>query len=134
MTDALSLAGAVTRLNIRLALAAPGFIIGREATAGLDAVSTLLAQRPDACVIRVHLTGRGVVATRAGEHRRMLTVSTDEDALLAAIPCRGLIGPAAEGLSERAAARAPPIARGDECAGAPARGQRRRAGVRGTGI
>jgi two-component system, NarL family, nitrate/nitrite response regulator NarL len=80
-----------TRVGIRMALEAGGFIIVGEAGTGPEAVETVLAERPDACVLDLHLPGGGIAAAEAigvGAPETtvvMLTVSADAEELIASI-------------------------------------------------
>lgn len=80
-----------TRVGIRMALEAGGFIIVGEAGTGPEAVETVLAERPDACLLDLHLPGGGIAAAEAisvGAPETtvvMLTVSADAEELIAAI-------------------------------------------------
>jgi DNA-binding NarL/FixJ family response regulator len=82
---------APSRLGVRVALEEGGFAVVGEAATGPKAVRLALAERPDACVLDVYMAGGGIAAVREITARLpdtvvvMLTVSTDEEDLVAAI-------------------------------------------------
>jgi two-component system NarL family response regulator len=82
---------AVTRLGLRTALEAGGFRIVAEAGTAESAVQAACAERPDACLIDLHIPGGGVAAAakiRAKLPRTvilMLTTFADASELIAAI-------------------------------------------------
>jgi DNA-binding NarL/FixJ family response regulator len=83
---------AATRAGVRAALEAGGFDVCAEAADGPAAVEAALRERPDVCLLDVHMPGgSGIVAAAEisaqlpGTAIVMLTVSADEDDLFDAI-------------------------------------------------
>jgi DNA-binding NarL/FixJ family response regulator len=80
------------RAGVRMALEGTGFEICAEAADGPSAVEAAIRERPDVCLLDVHMPGgdgieaAAVIAARLpGTAIVMLTVSADEDDLFAAI-------------------------------------------------
>jgi DNA-binding NarL/FixJ family response regulator len=89
---------AAARAGVRGALERGGFVICAEAASGPEAVAAALRERPDACLLDVHMPGGGGIDAAAEISERlpgtaiaMLTVSADEDDLFAAIQA-GAVG------------------------------------------
>jgi len=82
---------AAARAGVRVALERGGFAVCAEAADGPGAVEAALRERPDACLLDVHMPGGGIdaaaeIAARLpGTAIAMLTVSADEGDLFAAI-------------------------------------------------
>ncbi len=83
---------APTRAGVRAALEAGGFAVCAESADGPAAVAAALEQRPDVCLLDVHMPGGGgieaatqIAAQLPGTAIVMLTVSADEDDLFASI-------------------------------------------------
>lgn len=83
---------AAARAGVRAALERGGFVVCAEAADGPGAVEVALRERPDACLLDVHMPGGGgidaaaeIAARVPGTAIAMLTVSADEDDLFAAI-------------------------------------------------
>jgi DNA-binding NarL/FixJ family response regulator len=82
---------APTRAGIRAALEGRGFAIAAEASSGEGAVEAALRERPDLCLLDIQMPGGGIqAAAEIGLELPdtaivMLTVSTDEDDLFAAL-------------------------------------------------
>lgn len=81
----------VTRLGVRMALMRGGFQVVGEAADGDGAVSAVLRERPDVCLLDVDMPGGGIeTARRLAESAPatsvvMLTVSTNTEDLLEAL-------------------------------------------------
>ncbi|MFL5818285.1 MAG: response regulator transcription factor, partial [Conexibacter sp.] len=89
---------AAARAGVRAALERGGFVVCAEASDGRGAVEAALRERPDACVLDVHMPGGSGIEAAAeiagqlpGTAIAMLTVSADEDDLFAAIQA-GAVG------------------------------------------
>jgi DNA-binding NarL/FixJ family response regulator len=89
---------AATRAGVRAALERGGFVVCAEASNGPEAVEAALRERPDVCLLDVHMPGgdgiaaAGEIAARLpGTAIAMLTVSADEEDLFAAIQA-GAVG------------------------------------------
>jgi DNA-binding NarL/FixJ family response regulator len=88
---------AAARAGVRTALERGGFVVCAEAADGAGAIEAALRERPDACLLDVHMPGGGIeaaaeIAARLpGTAIAMLTVSADEDDLFAAIQA-GAVG------------------------------------------
>ena len=83
---------AAARAGVRAALERGGFVVCAEASSGPEAVAAALRERPDACLLDVHMPGGGGIEAAAeiaerlpGTAIAMLTVSGDEGDLFAAI-------------------------------------------------
>jgi DNA-binding NarL/FixJ family response regulator len=83
---------AAARAGVRTALEQGGFVVCAEAPDGPGAVAAALRERPDACLLDVHMPGGGGIEAAAeisarvpGTAIAMLTVSADEEDLFAAI-------------------------------------------------
>ena len=80
-----------TRAGVRLALERAGFIICAEAWTADRAVELAVQERPDICLLDIHMPGSGIAAAGAIAERLpatsivMLTVSQDDDDLFAAL-------------------------------------------------
>jgi DNA-binding NarL/FixJ family response regulator len=80
-----------TRLALRMALEAGGFVVVGEVGTGTDAVEAVLATRPHACLLDVHLPGGGIEAAEAISARApgttvvMLTAAAVAEELIAAV-------------------------------------------------
>jgi DNA-binding NarL/FixJ family response regulator len=89
---------AAARAGVRGALERGGFVVCAEASSGPEAVAAALRERPDACLLDVHMPGGGGIEAAAqiaerlpGTAIAMLTVSGDEEDLFAAIQA-GAVG------------------------------------------
>jgi len=89
---------AAARAGVRGALERGGFVVCAEAASGPEAVEAALRERPDACLLDVHMPGGGGIEAAAeiaerlpGTAIAMLTVSADEEDLFAAIQA-GAVG------------------------------------------
>jgi len=89
---------AAARAGVRAALERGGFAVCAEAPSGPEAVAAALRERPDACLLDVHMPGGGGIEAAAeiaerlpGTAIAMLTVSADEEDLFAAIQA-GAVG------------------------------------------
>ncbi|MGN6190347.1 MAG: response regulator [Conexibacter sp.] len=89
---------AAARAGVRAALERGGFAVCAEASSGPEAVQAALRERPDACLLDVHMPGGGGIDAAAeiaerlpGTAIAMLTVSADEEDLFAAIQA-GAVG------------------------------------------
>ena len=83
---------AAARAGVRASLEQGGFVVCAEASDGPGAVGAALRERPDACLLDVHMPGGGGIEAAAeisarvpGTAIAMLTVSADEEDLFAAI-------------------------------------------------
>jgi DNA-binding NarL/FixJ family response regulator len=82
---------APTRAGVRDALAGDGFCVVAEVARADAAVETAIRERPDVCVLDIHMPGSGIAAAaRITEHVPetavvMLTVSRDDDDLFASL-------------------------------------------------
>jgi DNA-binding NarL/FixJ family response regulator len=81
---------APTRTGVRLALEAGGMVVCAEAATGHDAVKAALRERPDVCLLDVHMPGSGIEAARTIVETLdtavvMLTVSRNDDDLFEAL-------------------------------------------------
>lgn len=83
---------AAARAGVRIALEDGGFEVCAEAADGPTAVAAALRERPDVCLLDVHMPGGGGIAAAAkiaaelpGTAIVMLTVSASEEDLFAAI-------------------------------------------------
>jgi DNA-binding NarL/FixJ family response regulator len=80
-----------TRMGLRVVLEAGGFTVVGEAGTGEDAVGATLAERPDACLLDLHIPGGGLAAAAAirthmpGTVVLMLSSSADANEMIAAI-------------------------------------------------
>lgn len=80
-----------TRAGVRLALERAGFIICAEAWTADRAVELAVQERPDICLLDIHMPGGGIAAAGAIAERLpgtsivMLTVSQDDDDLFDAL-------------------------------------------------
>ena len=80
-----------TRAGVRLALERAGFIICGEAWTADRAVELALQERPDVCLLDIHMPGSGLAAARAIAERLpatsivMLTVSQEDEDLFDAL-------------------------------------------------
>jgi DNA-binding NarL/FixJ family response regulator len=80
-----------TRLALRVALEAGGFVVVSEVGTGAEAVEATVANAPAACLLDVHLPGGGIAAAAAISARApqtavvMLTVAPVADELIAAV-------------------------------------------------
>jgi DNA-binding NarL/FixJ family response regulator len=80
-----------TRTGVRRVLEADGFVVCAEAATAGEAVKRAVAERPDVCLLDVHMPGGGVQAAREIAERVpdalivMLTVSRDDDDLFDAL-------------------------------------------------
>jgi DNA-binding NarL/FixJ family response regulator len=89
-----------------MALEAGGFVIVGEVGTAHDAVRVTLAERPDACLLDVHIPGGGLAATAmitahaTGALVVMLTSSADANEMIAAIRA-GASGYLSKTISER---------------------------------
>lgn len=81
----------VTRLGVRMALMRGGFQVLAEAADREGAVSAVLRERPDVCLLDVRMPGGGIetarelTATAPATQVVMLTVSTDTEDVLASL-------------------------------------------------
>ena len=81
-----------TRTGVRLALEEDGFVVCAEKATATDAVAAALDDRPDVCLLDVHMPGDGIRAAERissqlpGTHVVMLSESDDDDELLPACP------------------------------------------------
>src|SRR6185436_9962129 len=89
---------AAARAGVRTALEHGGFVVCAEASDGPGAVDAALRERPDACLLDVHMPGgcgieaaAEIAARLPGTAIAMLTVSADEEDLFAAIQA-GAVG------------------------------------------
>jgi DNA-binding NarL/FixJ family response regulator len=89
---------AAARAGVRGALQQGGFVVCAEASNGPEAVEAALRERPDACLLDVHMPGGDGIDAAAeiaerlpGTAIAMLTVSPDEEDLFAAIQA-GAVG------------------------------------------
>jgi DNA-binding NarL/FixJ family response regulator len=88
---------APTRAGVRMALEQDGIAVCAEAANAPDAVEAALRERPDACLLDVHMPGGGtsaasMITTRLpGTVVLMLTVSRDDDDLFESLR-RGAVG------------------------------------------
>jgi two-component system, NarL family, nitrate/nitrite response regulator NarL len=82
---------APTRAGVRVVLAEGGFAIVAEAATADTAVDAALRERPDVCVLDVHMPGGGIAAAARISERLpdtvvvMLTVSREDEDLFAAL-------------------------------------------------
>lgn len=83
---------AAARAGVRTALEHGGFVVCAEAASGPEAVQAALRERPEACLLDVHMPGGSGIDAAAeiaerlpGTAIAMLTVSADEEDLFAAI-------------------------------------------------
>ena len=82
---------APTRAGVRAALDGCGFAVVAEAHDAATAIDAALAERPDVCLLDIHMPGSGIAAAAAiGEQLPdtavvMLTVSRDDDDLFASL-------------------------------------------------
>lgn len=83
---------AAARAGVRGALERGGFVVCAEASSGPEAVEAALRERPEACLLDVHMPGGSGIDAAAeiaerlpGTAIAMLTVSADEEDLFAAI-------------------------------------------------
>lgn len=80
-----------TRVGVRLALEEDGFIVCAEESTGPGAVAAALRDRPDVCLLDVHMPGGGIEAATMIRSRLpdtkivMLTSSGNDDDLFAAL-------------------------------------------------
>lgn len=81
-----------TRVGVRLALERDGFVICAEEATGVAAVATTVREKPDVCLLDVHMPGGdGIAAAKAIRAQLpetqvvMLTGSSDDDDLFAAL-------------------------------------------------
>ena len=80
-----------TRAGVRHALEACGFSVRAECDDGPSAVRAALAERPQVCLLDIHMPGGGIAAAAAIAAQLpdttivMLTVSRDDDDLFAAL-------------------------------------------------
>ena len=80
-----------TRVGVRLALEEDGFVVCAEESTGPAAVTAALRDRPDVCLLDVHMPGGGIEAAAAIRARLpdtqilMLTSSGNDDDLFAAL-------------------------------------------------
>jgi two-component system nitrate/nitrite response regulator NarL len=80
-----------TRVGVRLALEEDGFTVCAEESTGQGAVTAALRDRPDVCLLDVHMPGGGIEAAAAIRSRLpdakivMLTSSGNDDDLFAAL-------------------------------------------------
>jgi two-component system NarL family response regulator len=80
-----------TRVGVRLALEEDGFVVCAEESTGPGAVTAALRDRPDVCLLDVHMPGGGIEAAAAIRSRLpdtkivMLTSSGNDDDLFAAL-------------------------------------------------
>jgi two-component system, NarL family, nitrate/nitrite response regulator NarL len=80
-----------TRVGARLALEEDGFVVCAEESTGPAAVTAALRDRPDVCLLDVHMPGGGIEAAAAIRARLpdtqivMLTSSGNDDDLFAAL-------------------------------------------------
>ena len=81
----------VTRLGVRMALVDGGFDVVGEAADGAGAIKSVLAKRPDVCLLDIYMPGSGLEAARTITAKApetsivMLTVSDATDDVLAAL-------------------------------------------------
>ena len=81
----------VTRLGVRMALMRGGFSVLAEAADRVSAVGAVVRERPDVCLLEVHMPGGGIEAAREIAHAApgtsvvMLTDSTSTEDVLAAL-------------------------------------------------
>jgi DNA-binding NarL/FixJ family response regulator len=81
----------LTRRGLRIALESEGFTVVGEVGSVHDALQAALAERPDACLIDMHIPGEGVAAAETISARLpetvvlMLTTSADANELVGAI-------------------------------------------------
>src|SRR5215210_211420 len=87
-----------TRVGVRLALEGHGFTVCAEAGNAREAIEAARRERPDVCLIDVHMPGGGGIEAAAAITSElpeatvvMLTISRDEDDLFAAIEA-GAVG------------------------------------------
>jgi DNA-binding NarL/FixJ family response regulator len=79
------------RVGVRLALEEEGFTVSSEAATGPAAVAAALRDRPDVCLLDVHMPGGGIEAAAAihsrlpGTRIVMLTASGNDEDLFAAL-------------------------------------------------
>lgn len=117
-----------TRVGVRIALEQDGFVITAEETTGAGAVAAALRERPDVCLLDVHMPrGTGVEAAAAIRAQLpetqvvMLTGSSDDDDLFEALEAGasgyllkgidpGLLGSALRDVLRGEAALAPALA------------------------
>ena len=83
---------AAARAGVRGALERGGFVVCAEVSSGPEAVEAALRERPEACLLDVHMPGGSGIDAAAeiaerlpGTAIAMLTVSADEEDLFAAI-------------------------------------------------
>jgi DNA-binding NarL/FixJ family response regulator len=80
-----------TRAGVRAALEAAGFEVCCEAADAESAVAGVLRERPDVCLLDIHMPGNGIAAAGAIRKRLpetavvMLTVSSEDDDLFDAL-------------------------------------------------
>jgi len=80
-----------TRVGVRLALEEDGFVVCAEESTGPGAVTAAIRDRPDVCLLDVHMPGGGIEAAAAIRARLpdtqivMLTSSGNDDDLFAAL-------------------------------------------------
>ena len=80
-----------TRAGVRAALEEHGFAVVAEAADAPAAVEAAVRERPDACLLDIHMPGRGIAAAAEiierlpGTAVVMLTVSRDDEDLFAAL-------------------------------------------------
>jgi two-component system nitrate/nitrite response regulator NarL len=80
-----------TRVGVRLALEGDGFVVCAEESTGPGAVGAALRERPDICLLDIHMPGGGIEATAAitaqlAECRVViLTASGNDEDLFAAL-------------------------------------------------
>jgi two-component system, NarL family, nitrate/nitrite response regulator NarL len=80
-----------TRVGVRLALEEDGFVVCAEESTGPGAVTAAIRDRPDVCLLDVHMPGGGIEAAAAIRSRLpetkivMLTSSGNDDDLFAAL-------------------------------------------------
>lgn len=78
-------------MGVRLALEEDGFVVCAEASTGPAAVAAALRDRPDVCLLDVHMPGGGIKAAAAIHSQLpdtqivMLTASGNDDDLFAAL-------------------------------------------------
>jgi DNA-binding NarL/FixJ family response regulator len=82
---------APTRAGVRLALEGSGFQVCAEAPDAAGAIEAALRERPDVCLLDVHMPGDGIAAAVEIGQRLpeaavvMLTVASDDETLFAAL-------------------------------------------------
>jgi two-component system nitrate/nitrite response regulator NarL len=82
---------APTRLAARLALERDGFVVSAEEKTASAAIAAALRDRPDLCLLDIHIAGGGIEATEAihsqlpRTHVVLLVRSRDDDHLFAAL-------------------------------------------------